>query len=367
VVQAEEGYIFIRHEYPEQIAKVKDAVNKAKQQHMCGHKILNTGRRFDLEVVESPGGYICGEQSALLQVLQGERGQPRLENSAVDIQSAGLFGCPTVLNNVETFAWVPRILLGDGGFGGAPPEVAHSDDRGQWYAKSGRDGQPGRRLFPISGDVKRPGVYELPVGTPLGELIALSELVDDQDCAQGSNEKKPKPLKAVAPSGPSGGFLPAQIDREQVLRNISAAVEEARDKSEQDVLGRFRDWLTNGTSDRVDIGEFPLSLPIFRAIGTGLGAIIVYADGRNMIDEAANCVEFFRNESCGKCVPCRLGTQALVDFAGQLRRMQSQKEREAIRQRCEALGATMSETSICSLGKSAWKPLTSALDYFWTD
>src|SRR5262249_22503797 len=155
-----------------------------------------TGRSFQLEVVESPGGYICGEQSTQLQVIQGERDQPRLKNSAEDIQERGLWDCPTVLNNVETFAWIPLILLGDGGVRGGAPDVADPARRGLWFRDRGVDEHPGLRLFPICGDVQRPGVYELPIGTPLGELIA-----------RAGGLPLGRTLQAIAPSGPSGGFL----------------------------------------------------------------------------------------------------------------------------------------------------------------
>src|SRR5262249_51234926 len=164
-------------------------------------------------------------------------------------------------------------------------EVEDPERQGQWYSKQGCNGHPGLRFFPISGDVQRPGVYEVPVGTPLRALI------EDSQYAQGMLEGKP--VHAVAPSGPTGGFLPARLRREFVLKRIRAGVEGARDRGERGVLEQFRDQLEQDSANEwVLVTDLPLSLPVFRILGPGLGGIVVYAEGRNMIDVATNCVEF---------------------------------------------------------------------------
>ena len=132
----------------------------------------------------SPGGYICGEQTALIEAMQDHRAEPR--NRPPQLQTNGLWDMPTLLNNVETFAWVPAIMV---------------KDRGEWFAKAGREGMKGRRFFSISGDINKPGAYEVPNGITLRELI--------NDYAGGMRDGKA--FKAFAPSGPSGGFLPAKL------------------------------------------------------------------------------------------------------------------------------------------------------------
>ena len=183
ITNATEGFIFIRHEYPEQIAACRAEIQRAEEMGFCGEQATRLGRPFPVSVFVSPGGYICGEQSALIEAMSDRRGEPR--NMPPKLETNGLEDLPTLVSNVETFAWVPFII----GNGGAA------------YAGAGVNGWNGRRIFSVSGDVKRPGVYEVPMGMTLRELIC-----GEQFCQGivGGRE-----LKALAPSGPSGGFLPA--------------------------------------------------------------------------------------------------------------------------------------------------------------
>jgi NADH:ubiquinone oxidoreductase subunit F (NADH-binding)/NADH:ubiquinone oxidoreductase subunit E len=329
-VGARHGYIYIRHEYPEQIAVVRRTLDEARRQ------VPEAFRRCELDVFVSPGAYICGEESALLEVIEGKRAQPR--NSPPDIRTNGLFDKPTVVNNVETLAWVPAIVL---------------RDQGQWY----RD--LSLRFFSISGDVHRPGVFEVPMMTTLGELIERH--------AGGLPEKWK--LHAVAASGPSGGFLPCRLDAERLRSTFQSRLPAlaARSRTEADRLSAIVAKLLPAEQDRLDIRQLPLDVGLFRAFDLALGAgIVVYGKPpgqcRRLLPLALNCLEFFAKESCGKCVPCRLGCQQLVHLAGSLRT--ERPPLEAIGTEVRSLARVMEATSICGLGRAASNPLTSFLDYF---
>ena len=319
IVGASRGFIFIRHEYADQINAVRKAVADAESQGACGAQVFGQSRSFTLEVVESPGGYICGEQGALIETLEGKRAQPR--NRPPQLETNGLWNKPTLLSNVETYAWAVPIAI----HGGA------------WYRDQGLNGSKGLRFFSISGDVKRPGAYEVPIGFPLGELI--------NTCAGGTLDGQPP--TAIAPSGPSGGFLPARLPLEG-----KRLPETLRAKLPPDAT-------------YLDLLDLPLDLALFRQLGLMLGAgIVVYGNGTNMLDQALNCTEFFRNESCGKCVPCRIGSQKLVEIAGEIGRSRSNADISATREFVRELAQAMEMTSICGLGVSAPNPLISWLKYF---
>src|SRR5205085_11794431 len=185
ITEATEGFIFIRHEYQEQIAACREEIARAERLGLCGPNASLLGRSFPVSVFVSPGGYICGEQSALIEAMSDRRGEPR--NMPPKLETNGLLDLPTLVSNVEMFAWVPYILL----------------NSGKRYAEQGVNGWKGRRYFSVSGDVKRPGVYEVPMG------LTLRELIYGENYCQGIVADKK--LKAFAPSGPSGGFLPAKL------------------------------------------------------------------------------------------------------------------------------------------------------------
>jgi len=324
---ATRGYVYIRHEYPEQIAAMERAIQQAEQMKVCGRQILNSGREFFVEVFVSPGGYICGEQSALLEAIEDRRAQPR--NKPPQLETNGLFDKPTLVSNVETFAWVPAIVL----------------KGAAWYRDLGRHGCKGARFFSISGDVNRPGAYEVPGGTTLGELIS------DYAGGVSGNQK----LKAVALSGPSGGFVPAQFP----VRALPPGWKDKLPPTSVDAL------LTQDPT-RPDVLAIELDLQRCRDLGIMLGAgIVVYGDRADMVSETLNCVEFFRNETCGKCVPCRIGSQKIVEFAEALRKRQIPGLRFVEQASLvNELVKTMELTSICGLGMVAGKPLTSLLQFF---
>ncbi len=282
VVGARRGILFIRHEYEAEQHCFEAGLADARQRGLLGDQ-------FEIEIFTSPGGYILGEETALLEALEDKRGEPR--NKPPFPSTHGLHGLPTLINNVETFAMVPAIV-GRGA---------------EWWKAQGRPGFAGLKFMAVSGHVERPGVYEVSIGTTVRELIDLAGGVKDG-----------KALLAFAPGGTSSLFLPA---------------------------------------DRADV---PLDFAAVAKAGSmlGSGALIVVAEGTDMLDVAANVTRFFRNESCGKCVPCRLGTEAAVkhldDYrAGRIGALDLPM--------IEQLAETLQQTSICGLGQVALAPFQSVL------
>ena len=293
VTGAKQGILYIRHEYEEPKATLEREIRRCYQEKLLGAKILDTELSFDLEIFVSPGGYICGEESALLEAIEGKRAEPR--NKPPFPGTNGLWNQPTAINNVETFTLATAILA-----------------RGvDWYKAQGKNGSLGVKFVGISGDVKNPGIFEVPMGTTYGELI--------NECAGGIDGGRE--LLAFAPSGPSSGYLPASM--------------------------------TN----------LPLDWNAVTAAGSmvGSGAIVVCAEGRCMLDMALNAVRFYRNESCGKCVPCRVGSQKMVEM---LTGWTEGRSGEADLGLLNALSSAMKLTSICGLGQVVPVPIASVLKHF---
>lgn len=314
VVGAEKGWIYIRHEYPDGIDAVRAELKRAREAGIIGSNILGKGKTFELDIFISPGGYVQGEESALLEAMEDRRGEPRNKPPFPVFQ--GLYGKPTVINNVETLSWVPGIVL-------------HG---GSWYRDMGVRGATGMRLVSISGDVAKPGVYEAPLGQTLRELIELAG-----GMAGG------RPFKAVALSGPSGGFYPAQVPVSELPP-------------------KFVETKMPAGATQFDMLDLALDFTTCGEMGAMLGAAcIVYNDTRDMVNQALNAVSFYRNESCGKCVPCRVGGQKMVEMTTELVEGRSPPGRlELMRD----LGETMGLTSICGLGQVASNPVTSVLKLF---
>ncbi len=329
VVGASRGWIYMRHEYPEQIKKCREEIDRASKLGACGRNIFGSGRSLVLDVFVSPGGYICGEQTALIEAMEDKRAEPR--NRPPELMTNGLYDQPTLLSNVETFAWVPAILK----------------DGGDWFAQQGvkqgpltagsSEGMTGKRLFSISGDVAKPGVYEVETGITLGELI-------DKHCG---GMKDGKQILAVALSGPSGGFLPAKIPIEHLSR-------------------RFVESNVPDTVKEIDVRDLPLDINVSRAVGYMVGAgIVVYAVGCDLLAEVVANSRFYRNESCGKCVPCRVGSQKITEMAESLLAGEvSEAVLDSLLPTAMQLSGVMQATSICGLGQVASNPLQSFLKYF---
>lgn len=293
VTGATKGYLYIRHEYEGPKEVLQEELDRCYRSGLLGENILGSGRDFDLEIFVSPGGYICGEESALLEALEGKRAEPR--NKPPFPVTNGLWNKPTVINNVETFTFAAAILV-----------------RGvDWYKSQGINGSVGLKFVGISGDVIRPGVFEVPMGISYRELIyRYAGGVPDGRSLQG-----------FAPSGPSSGYLPASML------------------------------------------DLPLDFKVVADAGSmvGSGAIVVCADNRCMLDMALNSVRFFRNESCGKCVPCRVGSQKLVSI---LSGWTSGESKPGDRELCQELFQAMRMTSICGLGQIVHAPITSVMRHF---
>jgi NADH:ubiquinone oxidoreductase subunit F (NADH-binding)/NADH:ubiquinone oxidoreductase subunit E len=314
VTGATRGILYLRHEYHEEADIWRQTVAQAQALGVWGDNLLNSGRSFQVELFLSPGGYIQGEETALLEALEDRRGEPR--NKPPYPVTQGLFGQPTLINNVETLAWVPAIWL----HGGA------------WYRDQGVGGAAGRRLVSVSGAVRRPGVYEVPFGIRLGDLI--------QDYAGGLPTGRS--LKAIAPSGPSGGFLPARLPADRLPP-------------------RFRQTYLPAGATAFDLLDLPLDWEPLAALDSMLGAaLIVYDEGTDLLEQALLATTFFRNESCGKCVPCRLGTQKLVDLLQDWHEGRGTQEQRTL---VEELAQLMQQTSICGLGQVAGNPIRSLLRY----
>jgi NADH:ubiquinone oxidoreductase subunit F (NADH-binding)/NADH:ubiquinone oxidoreductase subunit E len=292
VVGAEHGILYIRHEYEPERHAFAAALEQARQAGLLGRNLLGSGFAFDVDIFVSPGGYILGEETALLEALEDKRGEPR--NKPPFPGTHGLHGRPTLINNVETLALVPAIV----GRGAA------------WWKGQGKPGFAGLKFIALSGHVERPGVYEVPVGTTVRELIAL-----------GGGVLGGRPLKAFAPGGASSNFLPAAL------------------------------------------ADVPLDFAALAKAGSmlGSGAVVVVAEGTDMLALATNVVRFFRNESCGKCVPCRLGTQQAVALLERVQTGQSERRELAV---LPELGETLALTSICGLGQVALQPALSVLRHW---
>jgi NADH:ubiquinone oxidoreductase subunit F (NADH-binding)/NADH:ubiquinone oxidoreductase subunit E len=288
-IGAERGIVYIRHEYQREQKALEEALEEARRRGILGEDAAASGRRFDIEIFVSPGGYILGEETALLEALEDKRGEPR--NKPPYPGTHGLWGKPTLINNVETYALATSIV-----------------NRGaDWWAEQGRGEVPGLKFVSVSGDVVSPGVYEIPLGMPVSELIELAGgLPDGQQ------------LQAFLPGGASSNFLPA------------SAV------------------------------DTPLDFDSMKAAGSmlGTGAVIVISDRHILFDLATNIVTFFRNESCGKCVPCRMGSQQAVSILEAVQTGSAGLETLDI---LPELGETLEQTSICGLGQVALNPILSLM------
>ncbi|MGH9742464.1 MAG: NAD(P)H-dependent oxidoreductase subunit E [Candidatus Acidiferrum sp.] len=297
VTGAKKGILYIRHEYQLQEEILGEELRRCYHAGLLGNNILGSGLVFDLEIFVSPGGYICGEETALIEAIEGKRAEPR--NKPPFPVQAGLWQKPTVINNVETFANVPQILA-----------------RGvEWYKAQGKDGSRGLKFVGVSGHAARPGIFEVPMGISMRGV-----LFDYAGGVRGG-----RGLKAFAPSGPSSGYLPASM---------------------VDVRLDFKAL--------ADVGSM-----------LGSGAIVVCDDTTCMLDMALNAVRFYRNESCGKCVPCRVGSQKMTDLLvrwthGGVAEKQYGADLGLIDELC----AAMSLTSICGLGQIVPAPVQSVLKHF---
>lgn len=290
---AREGYLYLRSEYVRSRERLRRALDDAAAAGLLGDRVLGSEFSFRIHLFIGAGAYVCGEETALLESLEGRRGEPRLKPPFPT--QAGLWNRPTVINNVETLASVPFI-------------VREGPDA---YQALGRDGQAGTKIYCLSGEVARPGAYELPMGATARELIF----------DHGGGIGDGRSLKAFAPGGAASGFLPA---------------------------------------GKVDV---PLSYEALANEGSmlGPGAVIAVSDRACMVDVALNLLRFFARESCGKCTPCRVGTEKLVTL---VEGVQQGRGEPGVFSLIQELGPQMGLASICGLGQTAYNPVTTGLRWF---
>jgi NADH-quinone oxidoreductase subunit F len=292
-VGAKQGYVYVRAEYPLAVERLNIALDQARKYGLLGKNILDTGFSFDLEIRMGSGAFVCGEETALMNSIEGNRGEPR-SRPPFPAQK-GLWGKPTLLNNVETYANVPVIL--------------HKG--AMWYASYGTEKSKGTKVFALAGAVKNTGLVEVPVGTPLGELI--------YDI--GGGIRNDKLFKAAQIGGPSGGCIPRQH------LNV------------------------------------PLDYESLNSLGAimGSGGLIVMDEDTCMVDVARFFIEFVQEESCGKCVPCRVGTKRMLEI---LNRICEGKGEEGDVERLIDLGQRIIDTALCGLGQTAPNPVLSTIRHF---
>jgi NADH:ubiquinone oxidoreductase subunit F (NADH-binding)/NADH:ubiquinone oxidoreductase subunit E len=308
---AEKGYIYIRHEYHEQVEILEKQIEKAKAAGFLGNNVCGSGKVFDLEVFVSPGGYVQGEETALLEAIEGRRGQPRNKERDVGLIKGvpaftGLFGKPTVINNVETFCYVPAILI-------KGPD---------WFKAQGSNGCHGIKWVGIGGDVNKAGVFEVCMGTTYTDVIKMA-----------GGMRQGRKLKALCPSGPTGGFVPAAFADYPMDFKIFGPKGDP-----------VNEWAKAGG---------------FASVGSA--AIVALADDRCLVDAALNFTRFYRNESCGKCVPCRVGSQKIVDIIAGIAQGTARAQDIA---EIDRLSLTLDLTSICGLGQVVPSPIQSVLKHF---
>ena len=292
-IGATQGYVYVRAEYPIAVARLQIAIDQAREYGLLGKNIFGSGFDFDLHIRLGAGAFVCGEETALMTSIEGNRGEPRPRPPYPAVK--GLFGMPTVENNVETFANVPQIIL-----------------RGaEWFASMGTERSKGTKVFALGGKIKNTGLVEIPMGTTLREII-------DEIGGGIPNGKK---FKAAQTGGPSGGCIPASlIDTEVDYDNLTA-------------IGCMM----------------------------GSGGLIVMDEDTCMVDMAKFFLEFTVDESCGKCTPCRVGTQRLLEMLDKITSGKGTLEDiDALEQLCYYI----KENSLCGLGQTAPNPVLSTLKFF---
>ena len=292
-VGASQGYIYVRAEYPLAIKRLQTAIREARRLGFLGSQICNTRFSFDIEIRIGGGAFVCGEETALIASIEGRRGTPR-PRPPFPAQS-GLWEMPTLINNVETYANVPTILRRGG----------------EWYASLGTKKSKGTKVFALCGKVRNVGLIEVPMGTPLRQIIF--EI--------GGGVPEGHRFKAVQTGGPSGGCIP-----EQFL-------------------------------------DLPVDYESLKEVGSimGSGGMIVMDDTACMVNVARYFMEFCMSESCGKCIPCRAGTAQMFEL---LTRMTTGTAVPNDLDLLEELCDMVSSTSLCGLGQSAPNPVLSTLRYF---
>ncbi len=292
-IGASKGYVYVRAEYPLAVERLTTAIRKAKRSGFMGSKIAETQFSFEVEIRLGAGAFVCGEETALMASIEGLRGQPRPRPPYP--AESGLWGYPTLINNVETFANIAPIIR----------------EGGESFASIGTEKSRGTKVFALAGTIQNTGLIEVPMGTTLRDIIEVI----------GGGIPGGKAFKAVQTGGPSGGCVPER---------------------------------------HLDI---PVDYDSLKTIGTmmGSGGMIVMDETSDMVDVARYFMEFCMTESCGKCIPCRAGTQQMHGLLDKIAKCQgSHKDLALLEELCEVVQAT----SLCGLGQTAPNPVLSTLRYF---
>ena len=292
-IGANQGYIYVRAEYPIAVNRLRIAIKQAREEGVLGKNIFGSNFSFDLDLRLGAGAFVCGEETALLESIEGHRGEPRPRPPFPAVK--GLFGKPTIVNNVETLANIPQIIL-----------------RGpEWFASFGTEKSKGTKVFALGGKIQNTGLVEIPMGTTLREIV--------EDIGGGIPEGKK--FKAAQTGGPSGGCIP---------------------------------------QEHYDV---PIDYENLKKIGSmmGSGGLNVMDEDNCMVDIAKFFLEFTVEESCGKCVPCRVGTKRLLEI---LEKITMGKATLADLDRMEELCHHIQENSLCGLGQTAPNPVLSTFRYF---
>lgn len=292
-IGCDEGYIYVRAEYPLAVKRLKIATSQARKHGFLGKNILGTSFSFDVKLKEGAGAFVCGEETALMASIEGERGMPRMRPPYP--ANSGLWGKPTNINNVETFANISWIIL----------------NGGKKYSSIGTETSKGTKVFALTGKVKRSGLVEVPMGTTIREIIfdIGGGILNDAE------------FKAVQMGGPTGGCLPK------------------------------------------DLLDTPIDYESLMKTGAvvGSGGLVVADSSTCMVDLARYFMNFAKNESCGKCVPCRLGTKAMLDLLTRITRGQGSEEDMDL---LKFLARDVKAASLCALGGTAPNPVLTTLRYF---
>ncbi len=292
-IGANQGFIYCRAEYPVAVDTLNIAIQQARAFGLLGKNILGSGFDFDLEVRMGAGAFVCGEETALISSIEGKRGEPRPRPPFPAVK--GVFGKPTNINNVESYANVPQII----------------NKGAEWFASLGTEKSKGTKTFALAGDLKKPGLVEVPMG------ITLRELVYDV----GGGIKDDKGFKAAQIGGPMGGCLPAQY---------------------LDLPVDYESLISAGAM-------------------MGSGGLIVLDEDTCMVDIARYFMDFTQDESCGKCTPCRVGTRRILEI---LERICDGKGKDGDIETLEYLCKEINTASLCGLGQGAPNPVISTLKHF---
>ena len=292
-IGATEGYVYVRAEYPIAVKRLQLAIDQAREYGLLGKNIFGTGFDFDMFIRLGAGAFVCGEETALMHSIEGGRGEPTPKPPFPAVR--GLFDKPSNINNVETYANIPLII----------------NKGADWFTSIGTPGNSGTKVFALGGKINNTGLVEVPMGTPLRDVIYKI----------GGGIPNGKAFKAVQTGGPSGGCIPAE--------NLDIAID--------------YDSLT--------------------AIGSmmGSGGMIVMDEDNCMVDIARFFLDFTVDESCGKCTPCRIGTKRMLEI---LERIVEGKGEEGDIEKLEALAENIKATALCGLGQTAPNPVLSTLKYF---